>query len=387
MGSGVHCGGRGRNSMDSADALESPPAPRSLALWLWGFFLVGVPFYVFSDGVPQPAYLLVPIIAVAAIIGRRKSCAVAEHRDLLLVLAMFVLYTFMVSFAWFEILGDIRMLAYPIYYAFNLGLFWLVLFLRAEFDGRFETFTAKAIVCSIALQVALIPVIGTSGLLRQALFFKNPNQLGYYAMLAATVILLARERSRLSLHWLVFGMVGALILGVISLSRSAMMSMALLLLLAFRLRPRLLLLGAVITVTVLALVWIQLPVLARDRLFLMTPEFDDSIAGRGYDRIFNHPAYLLFGAGEGAFGRFESFLQGEIHSTFGTIAFAYGVPGLVLFGVYMAKILRRSGGSSWLLILPALAYGLTHQGLRFTMLWVLFGVACLPRTGAVHDAR
>ena len=131
--------------------------------------------------------------------------------------------------------------------------------------------------------------------------------------------------------------------------------------------------GAAILMT-----WFSLPQLARERLFLRTRGATDSLAGRGYDRMINNPEFLLFGAGEGGFERFESAQPGEVHSSFGTILFAYGLPGLVLFSLFLVMVMRRCGGSRWLLLLPALAYGLTHQGVRFAMFWVLLGVACAP---------
>jgi hypothetical protein len=371
---------------------EFHPARRadSITAWMWGLFLVGLPFYIFGDGMPQPAYLLIPVLVLTVglkqIRDRSQGLSVG-HSDILLTLGLFVLYTILVALAWYILEGDLLMLAYPAYYLFNFSLFWLGLAMRWRYGTWFDAVTGKAVVCSVVLQLLLLPTIGTAGLLRQSLYFKNPNQLGYYAMLAATVLFLLRERAQLPLRWLILGTSGAFVLGLISLSRSALMSMMLLILLAFRRRPRHMAVGVVVVAVILGVAWAQLPPYARDRLFMSTMEIDDSFAGRGYDRILNHPGYLLLGAGEGAFDRFQSFLDGEIHSSFGTIVFAYGLPGLLLFSLFMVKLMGRCGGSSWVLLLPALAYGMTHQGLRFTMLWVLFGVSCLQKTNDVSNGR
>jgi hypothetical protein len=106
------------------------------------------------------------------------------------------------------------------------------------------------------------------------------------------------------------------------------------------------------------------------RLESVGKQEDDSLAGRGYDRIWNNPGYLLFGAAEGAYRRFDSVLSGEIHSSPATLFFSYGFVGGGIFVVFLTYILRGSERRSWLLLMPTLMYGLTHNGLRFSLLWV-----------------
>jgi hypothetical protein len=98
---------------------------------------------------------------------------------------------------------------------------------------------------------------------------------------------------------------------------------------------------------------------------------------RGYDRIQNHPEYVLFGAGEGATTRFaETTIIGthEIHSSAGTLLFAYGIVGATMFFAFLWRTIRGAGLRSSLMMLPALAYTVAHQGLRFNSLWVLVGL-------------
>lgn len=73
-----------------------------------------------------------------------------------------------------------------------------------------------------------------------------------------------------------------------------------------------------------------------------------------------------------------------MHSTVGTVLFSYGVIGTFLFGIVLWRIYRRSGFANFLYLAPAFAYGLTHQGLRFSLLWVLF--AALAVTGRQRQA-
>ncbi len=92
---------------------------------------------------------------------------------------------------------------------------------------------------------------------------------------------------------------------------------------------------------------------------------------RGYDRISNHPEYLVFGAGEGGYNRFDTFIENhEIHSSFGTIVFCYGIPGTVLFLLFIYSLLKKLPWFYLVYSLPLFAYGVTHMGLRFTIFWV-----------------
>jgi hypothetical protein len=90
---------------------------------------------------------------------------------------------------------------------------------------------------------------------------------------------------------------------------------------------------------------------------------DDSLAGRGYDRFWRFPEYLIFGAGEGDFQRFAGMYDVEIHSTLGSLVFSYGIvgAGLAVLATLMT-IERRPAGLLYLM--PAMAYGVAHNGIR-----------------------
>jgi hypothetical protein len=110
---------------------------------------------------------------------------------------------------------------------------------------------------------------------------------------------------------------------------------------------------------------------------LATPGEYDSLAARGYDRIVNHPEYLFFGAGEGAYERFKSELYpwGEIHSTFGTLLFCYGILGTGLFVCGLFFACRRDLRAA-LYFLPAFVHGTAHHGGRFAFFWTMLAFVC-----------
>jgi len=102
---------------------------------------------------------------------------------------------------------------------------------------------------------------------------------------------------------------------------------------------------------------------------------------RGYDRITNHPGYLILGAGEGAYGRFDTYIENhEIHSSIGTIVFCYGIPGTVLFFLFLFSLIKQMPWAYFVYLFPVFAYGITHMGLRFTIFWIALAMFPVLKT-------
>jgi hypothetical protein len=114
-----------------------------------------------------------------------------------------------------------------------------------------------------------------------------------------------------------------------------------------------------------------------DRLTNIGEQSDDGLSGRGYDRIWLYPQYLLFGAGEMGLARFPETGMMEQHSTLGTVLFSYGVIGMFLFGLMLWQLLKIAGWRELLYLAPAFVYGVAHQGLRFSMFWFLFATIAI----------
>jgi O-Antigen ligase len=100
------------------------------------------------------------------------------------------------------------------------------------------------------------------------------------------------------------------------------------------------------------------------------------IEERGYDRLWEHNEYLLFGAGEGDVQRFRDTptSPGEVHSSFATVLFSYGIIGMIAFALFLWRVVRGASLRASVMLLPTLSYTLAHNGLRFTMLWVLLAL-------------
>jgi len=357
---------------------------RRIVLTLWAAYLVAFPFYVAPSGYPQPSsVILVLLIAVLAIRGMRVGSAAFP---VLRAVFWFVLYVTTVSVVWVIVSGRLEMLRAPLFYAYNGVILVVVAALYSAYDTALLRYTAAGISFSLFIQVALLPFKLDAVGVREALFFNNPNQLGYYAMLAGSAFAAVAfvKGTQVKVQAAVYASAGILVLA--SLSKAAIGAFALLVCLLVVHRPRYVLLlvagAALFSTTELRP---ELVARAIQRVREIGSARDDSFAGRGYDRLTNHPEYLVLGAGEGAVDRFETELkEGELHSSWGTLLFSYGAVGLSLFVAICYRIYSTSGTRLGSVLLPAIVYGLTHQGLRSSMFWVSLGIVWCA---GLHVAR
>jgi hypothetical protein len=251
-------------------------------------------------------------------------------------------------------------------------------------------------------QVAYLE-IATSVTKRAIGTFNNPNQMGYWALLVMTCLVLARERTRLGLLD-VLALCAGMYATMLTLSKSAVISALLLLAVAVVgcgvrrhagwLLGMLLAAGVVLQLSAgnLAERIASLdPVSAVMRdLSAIDDEGGEDIEKRGYQRLFLYPQYLIFGAGEGDFARFgtggrsrSGEMDREFHSSLGNILLSYGIVGLMLFLALLVVVFVGAPWPSILYLLPSMLYGIAHNGLRFSLFWVFLGmVLAQARHGA-----
>ena len=70
----------------------------------------------------------------------------------------------------------------------------------------------------------------------------------------------------------------------------------------------------------------------------------------------------------------------EVHSTLGSVINNYGFLGLILFSAVLAiwafRLWQSYGAVGMISIAgPAMLYGITHNGIRFTIFWLLFAAS------------
>ena len=371
--------------------MSTPTRPPNVYLLAWAVYPLLVPFYLMGktpapggqkllSGVPQVAdFYLVGVMALVFLGLRCRP--VREAAPVVRALLAFVGYAALVNFAWTMLLEDASLLKNTLYYVYDTLLFLTFLALYSRFGDRLLRVTVAAVAASVFLQLALSPLAPGAPGARVALFFNDENQLGYFCVLAGSLFALGATRFAVPapLQFAFYGAVGYLTF--LTQCRGALLGLAALALVANLGRPLRLLVTAAGLAAVLLALELAPDALGRPHERLLASGEYDSFATRGYDRLANYPEYLFLGAGEGAYERFRSALYGsELHSSFGTLLFCYGVVGAGCFVCALAFVCRRDVRAA-LYLLPAFAYGSGHQGVRFAFFWVLLAFVCCTALG------
>jgi hypothetical protein len=354
---------------------------------LFGYLVLSI-FYVFRSGMPQPADFLMVLGIGCAGIGFMTQMR-SKFPGVYVSAVLFGVFTLVINLVHYKFLPDKTFLLSSLYYLYNVTIFMFVSHLMIKYPEVFRKYLYYGVVVSIFVEFFLVIAFGAGG--RETGSFNNPNQFSYWALLSTCLLLMARYPKKLEvLDYLLLLLLGYMI--IIGLSKSAFISFCFIMLfgvMSRMLSPALryilvfaglvVLIFGVFSVTVLQDNINQVAVLANmsERIGDIGKQSDDSLEGRGYYRIIQHPEYLFFGAGEGGYGRFIT--QGfpyalEMHSGLGTMLFSYGIFGFLLFSWFMFSIFRSLPVMFWVLLASIMFYGLTHQNMRFSHTWVFFGV-------------
>jgi hypothetical protein len=369
-----------------------------LAVLLLGAACVTWPFYLLPQGFPQ-IYAVFALGAFAALCLYRRVRLIVLQQAEIQLLWIFTAYTVVINTSFALTEQDIEPLSYSVFYLVCMcGATAVHALLKTE--PRTARAIYYGVVASLLLQLPLLFILGGLTPGRQTLLFNNPNQLGFYGLLALTYVCFL-HRKLVEPTWLFFAaVVTACLVILLSLSKAAIVSSIALLLMHFlltpaagrlgrRWRPLLLVLIPCGMVAIVQLYGTELDFLDRalTRISAIGSSSDDNLAGRGYGRIVEFPYFMFFGAGEGAFERWDP--SHEIHSMLGTLLFCYGAPGLAIFGCLFAMLIRRAPRDFAIYVMPTLLYSLTHNPLRQMMMWALFvliaHVATVPRARATES--
>jgi hypothetical protein len=351
-------------------------------------YLLLSPFYFFESGMPQPADIIVSfgiIIFVLAGYLRKVSkdiVVIFFFRFLLLVALINSIYFLYYSN---EGIDNIMYMA-VLFYIFNFFFFIVLLFiLKFSNFSKTVNYLSFFIILALGLQFVLA-LFGIQGGAkdevgaRQTLFFNNPNQLGYYALLMLSLFAILpsvyRKNKFTMTLTIVFSaclilysgsraaMAGVLILGVIMLYKEGF---------KFKLKSIFLVVAASFSIFFL---WGTKFVQEKISFMEVRGERNENTniseaQIRGYDRFWIHPEYVFYGAGEGRYDRFNSYHELEMHSGFGTVLFSYGILGMILFIIIIFKAIEKDKLFNFMLLLPVLIYNVTHQGFRHPLFWAL----------------
>lgn len=215
--------------------------------------------------------------------------------------------------------------------------------------------------------------------------FNNPNQLGYFSVCIFSIVSILRMSSRISRNAYIILIVGCLFMAAASLSKAAMVTLAIASIFSgFNLARRQtgILIGGL---SLLSLVVFGLyayssgffdQTLVVERILNIGSQSDDSLLGRGYIPWFEHGGLALaFGMSRpGAIMQLQG--PAEVHSTIASFFIYYGILGGGLFFAFIFIWVKRVWQNFRLLgviliCMPPMLVGLTHNGSRFTIFWLL----------------
>jgi hypothetical protein len=344
------------------------------------------PFYFFGktlkfgtqkmqSGVPQIAdYYLMGVMLLVLLTMPWRLPRLAK--SVVGTLVAFVIYGAFVNLGWATHLDDMSVLKSSVYYIYDLFLFVTCMLLYERYKDDFLKVTVGAVAASVLLQALLSPVAMQQGLSRQALFFNDENQLGYFSLLAATIFALGHRRFHFSASYRAVFYTAVVYLVVLSQCRAALLGFSALAVVALLERPLQLLAMLGFLTAAFFVITYQPALLGKSEERLAQSGRYDSVDARGNDRIFNYPEHIVVGAGEGAYRRFYSAnFASEIHNTFGTLLFCYGIIGTVLFAAALFLMVMRDLRLG-LFLIPPFIYGFAHHGLRSAFFWPMLAVFC-----------
>lgn len=354
---------------------------------IWLLYILLAPLYVFPKGMPQPADYIVLMAGFPAILfafiqfkGRIKYAIVFG--------LLFAALTMTVNLVHYFHLPNDRFLKHSIYYVFNFSMFVFTLLVFRQSPYQMNKIAYYAVAITVLFQACYAPFFGDIDVFRNTGSFNNANQLAYWCVLSMAILVILKRGQRFTL--LDFVLFGALVfLQTLSLSKAGIIITTCMLLLIFCLQnmPRIARICAFFGVLIVFLTQVLDPdqleknlnkfqafTAVTERLQNIGAEQDDSLSGRGYDRLIRHPHYMIFGAGEGAFYRFGIGTQ-ELHSGLATILFCYGITGSLVFLCFVALVFYKQPWYFSALLFLVFLFGIPHQNIRFTYFWIFLAIA------------
>jgi len=368
------------------NSTRGTPSTTIWAIHALGLYLVGKMFYVFGGGTLQPADALLGILAIFMTPPAMFQRIWREHK----IFIFFIIWVVIVNVGWALARGRAGFLISASYYVFNLLIVACAYATRNRSPKIFDKYIANWILLSIGIQFLLL--FAHSGAARSFGTFSNPNQLSYWTVCVMSILLLVRG-NRARVIDIPFQFM-ALWCQISSASRAGLAASVMLIVIwgFFALETPMKKLAGLMGMALLAIVAVATPLASNyiaksEQLAVVQERLDKGDEGsqleiRNYNRIAEYYEYTVLGAGEGDLDRFRQSYGAnlEIHSSIGTVFFSYGVIGLTLFILFLGNLAFRAKLAMGIYLIPALVYGLTHQGLRFSFFWLLIG--CLMNVAA-----
>lgn len=368
----------------------------SLTKILIFLFFALKPLYLWDSGLPQFSdFFIIPLVALLLLDKKSKVSSAFNNQNFTAFIA-FVIWIILVNMVAAFILSELSILRHSIIYFYDLICALTIIY----FITNYQRATTRIIFYGVfyAVLIQFIVIVSSSAFTSRSLgLFNNPNQLAYFSILSAASLIILNNSLKFSGIVAGIGIMLSTISGILSMSRSGLLGI-MVLLLGMYVWPSgtkksnknirfMIMCSSLITFIIIffstslkSTEWFQV-LLAR-----ITKDSSAEIGSdRGYERLFKFPEYWFTGLGEGAYWRFDSNM--ELHSTLGNILLSYGLIGLIIFFYAIHKILIVNSYMYFYIIVAVFMYGLAHNGLRNTLLWIIFVLIAIPIASRKHTKQ
>jgi len=342
-----------------------------------------LPVYVFASGGLQPAHFMLILFSGCVFAG--GSLTYSTWSILLLAICI---YSFCVEAFYTAVGGDPRFLLNGIFFLYNL-LVSMAIYTHCKRYGISMVVIGTVAACLIGTATVFLSGVdlrGNGDAGRATGAFNNPNQLGYFSTCLLSLSYLAHSHHLIRLRTSAPMFASSVFLSIASLSKAAMIANFLVVFFVFKPRPSksgLLVWGIGIILSCSMILYMYQDgmfdrYLFFNRLANIANENDSSLESRGYFAIAQSNSFqILLGLGG---ENVDNIVGHEVHSTLGSVLNNYGIFGFMIFsctiGTWVLRLIKCYGPSGMFCLAgPAMLYGITHNGTRFTIFWVLFAAS------------
>ncbi len=372
---------------------------------LFYLFLLIKPFYLKESGTMQAGDVLLVLSVVwwlGGLIARKQWKNWRNHIEGIdILLVAFVLCTAVVNCVGVVRYGDTRFILSSLYLAFCTMA--VVVFRAYLKNSSFRSMVYGICTFNVMMQFVLL-ITGVGRYLFEHRYvgsFNDPNQLGFFLLASMFMMSIFTKAEQKKRPWNILVYLCGLFLIILSKSTGVALGLAIWWLgegiLALyrwgqkeRISPgKMLGIGAGLFGVILVLCGIGIFMMRTMQLgdeynlfvrigekfeLLWDGGFKSLCASRGIDRMWQYPWNNLFGAGEGAFYRFElsQLVNTEIHSSFLSILFCYGVFPFMLVVIWVYKNIRKVPLELGVIYLAFFAECFVLINYRQPLFWMLF---------------
>jgi hypothetical protein len=350
-------------------------------LMMLAFF--SYPYYIFPSGGFQPSVGVILCIFVSLLFITPKPFTFSVNMRILVI---YTVYAGLVNTYWYFQTDDGTLLLHLTITMFGTFMFITLGSVFNNFTRSDAKMFLAAIFVTMATQAALLTlgIVKDVGGGRQIIWFNNPNQLGYFCVLAATIAVILSYYYKIKSFFVPLIIAIGIYLTAFTLSRASLGALVLFIpiLLLFSNTLSLIKKVAIIMVLGVGFIFAADLYLQSDTYAALERRVERSQSAvsqtnaevRHYDRIWKHPENLAFGAGKGGYARYsegEEKAQ-EIHNLFLSVLFSYGVVGLLLYMIFWFKAIPNF--QVLIYMGPVIVYNMTHNGGRVIAFWFVLAL-------------